>query len=139
MLNYEVHSQAGSMYNTPPTFAIWVANLVCKWLVSEGGVDVMNERAKTRSRLVYDAIDGSDGFYLNTIAPNARSRMNVVFNLREEALTDLFVKEAADAGLVNLKGHRLVGGLRASLYNAMPMMGAELLAEFMKDFAARRG
>ena len=139
MLNYEVHSQAGSMYNTPPTFAIWVANLVCKWLVSEGGVDVMNERAKTRSRLVYDAIDGSDGFYLNTIAPNARSRMNVVFNLREEALTDLFVKEAADAGLVNLKGHRLVGGLRASLYNAMPMKGAELLAEFMKDFAARRG
>lgn len=139
MLNYEVHGQAGSMYNTPPTFAIWVANLVCKWLVSEGGVDVMNERAKTRSRLVYDAIDGSDGFYLNTIAPNARSRMNVVFNLREEALTDLFVKEAADAGLVNLKGHRLVGGLRASLYNAMPMKGAELLAEFMKDFAARRG
>lgn len=139
MLNYEVHSQAGSMYNTPPTFAIWVANLVCKWLVSEGGVVVMNERAKTRSRLVYDAIDGSDGFYLNTIAPNARSRMNVVFNLREEALTDLFVKEAADAGLVNLKGHRLVGGLRASLYNAMPMKGAELLAEFMKDFAARRG
>ena len=139
MLNYEVHSQGGSMYNTPPTFAIWVANLVCKWILNEGGVDVMNERAKARSKLIYDAIDSSDGFYLNTIAPSARSRMNVVFNLREEALTDLFVKEAADAGMVNLKGHRLVGGLRASLYNAMPMAGAQALRDFMVDFAARRG
>lgn len=137
MLNYEVHSQAGSMYNTPPTLAIWVANLVCKWLISEGGVDVMNERAKVRSKLVYDAIDRSEGFYSNLIPINARSRMNVVFNMREEALTDLFVKEAAGVGLVNLKGHRLVGGLRASLYNAMPIEGAQKLADFMNDFAAR--
>ena len=137
MLNYEVHSQAGSMYNTPPTFAIWVANLVCKWLLSEGGVEVMNERARMRSQMIYKAIDGSDGFYTNTIPPNARSRMNVVFNLREEALTDLFVKEAADAGLVNLKGHRLVGGLRASLYNALPVQAAQVLADFMADFASR--
>lgn len=139
MLNYEVHSQNGSMYNTPPTFAIWVANLVCKWIAGEGGVDVMNERAKTRSKIVYDAVDKSEGFYVNTIPAADRSRMNVVFTLREEALTDLFVKEASDAGLVNLKGHRLVGGLRASLYNAMPVQGARLLAEFMADFAARRG
>ena len=137
MLNYEVHSQAGSMYNTPPTLAIWVANLVCKWLISEGGVDVMNERAKVRSKLVYDANDRSEGFYSTLIPINARSRMNVVFNLREEALTDLFVKEAAGVGLVNLKGHRLVGGLRASLYNAMPIEGAQKLADFMNDFAAR--
>ena len=137
MLNYEVHSQAGSMYNTPPTFAIWVANLVCKWLLSEGGVEVMNERARLRSQMIYKAIDGSDGFYTNAIPPNARSRMNVVFNLREEALTDLFVKEAADAGLVNLKGHRLVGGLRASLYNALPVQAAQVLADFMADFASR--
>lgn len=97
----------------------------------------MNERARMRSQMIYKAIDGSDGFYTNTIPPNARSRMNVVFNLREEALTDLFVKEAADAGLVNLKGHRLVGGLRASLYNALPVQAAQVLADFMADFASR--
>ena len=139
MLNYQVHSEAGSMYNTPPTFAIWVANLVCKWLVSEGGVEVMDERARLRSKLIYNAIDSSDGFYINTITPSTRSRMNVVFNLREEALTELFVKEAADAKLVNLKGHRLVGGLRASLYNALPVRAAEVLADFMADFAKRHG
>ncbi len=139
MLNYEVHSQSGSMYNTPPVFCIWAANLVCKWLLNEGGVDVMNERAATRSKLVYGAIDKSDGFYVNTIDPSARSRMNVVFTLREEALTELFVKEAGDHGLVNLKGHRLVGGLRASLYNAMPVEGARVLSEFMADFAVRHG
>ena len=97
----------------------------------------MNERARMRSQMIYKAIDGSDGFYTNTIPPNARSRMNVVFNLREEALTDLFVKEAADVGLVNLKGHRLVGGLRASLYNALPVQAAQVLADFMADFASR--
>ena len=97
----------------------------------------MNERARMRSQMIYKAIDGSDGFYTNTIPFNARSRMNVVFNLREEALTDLFVKEAADAGLVNLKGHRLVGGLRASLYNALPVQAAQVLADFMADFASR--
>lgn len=139
MLNYTVHAEAGSMYNTPPTFAIWVANLVCKWLQNEGGVEVMNERAKARSSMIYRMIDASEGFYINNIAPAHRSRMNVVFNLKEEALTDLFILEADKQGLKNLKGHRSVGGLRASLYNAMPVLGAQKLADFMADFARRHG
>ena len=139
MLNYEVHAEAGSMYNTPPTFTIWVANLVCRWLANEGGVEVMNERAKMRSGLVYDAIDASGGFYVNTIAKSDRSRMNVVFTMKEEALTELFIKEAEAQNLKNLKGHRSVGGLRASLYNAMPVEGARKLADFMQDFARRHG
>ncbi len=139
MLNYQIHAEAGSMYNTPPTFAIWIANLVCKWIVNEGGLEVMDERARARSSLIYQTIDNSEGFYVNTIPAHDRSRMNVVFTLAEGALTDLFIKEAEAQGLKNLKGHRSVGGLRASLYNAMPMEGAQALAEFMKDFAQRRG
>lgn len=139
MLNYEVHADAGSMYNTPPTFAIWVANLVCQWLTDEGGVEVMDERAKTRAKLVYDAIDNSGGFYINKIEPAHRSRMNAVFTLAEEALTDLFVREAAKENLVNIKGHRLVGGMRASLYNAMPVEGARALAAFMQEFQRKHG
>ncbi len=139
MLNYEVHAQNESMYNTPPTFAIWVANLVCQWLLDEGGVLVMDERAKARSKLVYDVIDNSGGFFVNNIAPAHRSRMNVVFTLQEEALTDLFIREAEKEDLKNIKGHRSVGGLRASLYNAMPMDGAKKLAEFMQEFARRHG
>lgn len=99
----------------------------------------MDRRAKEHSGLIYDVIDKSDGFYINTIAPQARSRMNVVFTLAEEALTELFVKEAADAGLTNLKGHRLAGGIRASLYNAQPKEAAQALANFMTVFAARHG
>ena len=139
MFNYQIHSQAGSLFNTPPTFPIWVANLVCHWIKNEGGVEVMDRRARERSQLLYDVIDGSEGFYVNQIAPQVRSRMNVVFNLREEALNDLFIKQAADVNIVNIKGHRLVGGMRASVYNAMPMKGAQALAEFMKDFAQRHG
>ena len=127
------------MYNTPPTFAIWVANLVCKWLISEGGVEVMDRRARERSSLVYQTIDASGGFYVNNIPAQHRSRMNVVFTLAESALTDLFIKEADAQGLKNLRGHRSVGGLRASLFNAMPMAGAEKLSQFMKDFAERHG
>ena len=139
MLNYAVHAKAGSLYNTPPVFAIYMACLVTRWLKKEGGVAEMDRRARERSSLIYDVIDKSSGFYINHIAPEARSRMNVVFHLAEDALTDLFVKEAADAGLVNLKGHRLAGGIRASMYNALPMEGAVALANFMKVFAARHG
>lgn len=139
MLNYAVHAKAGSLYNTPPVFAIYMACLVTRWLKKEGGVAEMDRRARERSSLIYDVIDKSSGFYINRIAPEARSRMNVVFHLAEDALTDLFVKEAADAGLVNLKGHRLAGGIRASMYNALPTEGAVALANFMKVFAARHG
>lgn len=139
MLDYAVHAKAGSMYNTPPTFAIWVSNLVCKWIQAQGGVEKMDQLARTRSGLIYGEIDSSDGFYINNIPKRARSRMNVVFTLEESALTDLFVAEASKAGLKNLKGHRSVGGLRASLYNAMPEQGAKALAEFMRDFMKRHG
>lgn len=139
MLNYEVHVQGKSMYNTPPTFPIWVANLVCKWIKAEGGVDEMDRRARERSRLVYEAIDRSEGFYTSAIAPAHRSRMNAVFHLAEEALTDLFIREAEKVNLFNLKGHRSVGGLRASLYNAMPVEGARDLRNFMFEFVRRHG
>ena len=139
MLNYQIHAEAASMYNTPPTFAIWVANLVCRWLIQEGGVEVMDERARARSSLIYKVIDQSEGFFVNTIPERHRSRMNVVFTLAESALIDLFIKEADAQGLKNLKGHRSVGGLRASLYNAMPQEGAVKLAQFMQDFMQRHG
>lgn len=139
MLNYAVHSKAGSLYNTPPVFSIYMACLVTRWLKKEGGVPEMDRRARARSKLIYDVIDKSEGFYVNRIAPEARSRMNVVFQLEEEALTELFAKEAAEAGLMNLKGHRLVGGIRASMYNALPQEAATTLANFMKVFAARHG
>lgn len=134
MLDYAVHAKSRSLYNTPPTFAIWVANLVCHWIKDSGGIAAMEQRAAERSRLIYQTIDRLKMFYVNRIAPDCRSRMNVVFQLREEALTDLFVKEAASEGMKNLKGHRSVGGLRASLYNAMPLEGARALASFMDDF-----
>ena len=107
MLNYQIHAEAASMYNTPPTFAIWVANLVCKWLIQEGGVEVMNERARARSSLVYKTIDESGGFYVNTIPERHRSRMNVVFTLAESALTDLFIKEADAAVGMSRRSHDL--------------------------------
>ncbi|MCF0253058.1 MAG: phosphoserine transaminase, partial [Duodenibacillus sp.] len=102
-------------------------------------LEVMQERAQQRSMIVYDAIDSSGGFYVNTIPASCRSRMNVVFSLRDAALTDLFVRAAEGNGLANLRGHRLVGGLRASLYNAMPVEGAKALASFMGEFAQRHG
>ena len=139
MLDYSVHAKEGSVYDTPPTFAIWVVNLVCKWIQAEGGVAQMDQRARVRADLIYNQIDNSGGFYINSIPKKARSRMNVVFTLEESALTDLFAAEAAKAGLKNLKGHRSVGGLRASLYNAMPEQGARALAEFMQSFMKRHG
>jgi phosphoserine aminotransferase len=139
MLDYAVHAKHGSMYNTPPTFAIWVANLVCHWIKRNGGVEAMDRRARERADLIYRTIDSFNAFYVNTIAGNARSRMNVVFNLQEEALTELFLREASKHNLMNLKGHRIVGGLRASLYNALPLEAAKALSEFMVDFAHRHG
>lgn len=137
MLNYSVHAKAGSMYNTPPTFAIWVASLVCRWIKEQGGVEAMDKLARERSSLVYDCIDSSNGFYINNIPADARSRMNVVFNIKDPALVDEFISGAAERNLVNLKGHRLVGGLRASLYNAMPIEGARALVAYMNEFAAK--
>lgn len=139
MLDYGIHAKGQSMYNTPPVFAVYVASLVCRWIENEGGIPEMNRRAIARSTLVYDVIDNSAGFYVNRYRKEDRSRMNVVFTLRDETLTNTFVEEAAKQSLKNLKGHRILGGLRASLYNAMSLEGAKALAEFMVEFARKHG
>lgn len=139
MLDYAVHAKADSMYNTPPVFPIYVASLVCRWIASEGGIAEMNRRALERSSLVYSAIDASDGFYINQYRACERSRMNVVFTIKDPSLNEAFLQQAAERGLTNLKGHRILGGFRASLYNAMPVAGAKALAEFMRDFAREHG
>ena len=139
MLDYAVHAKAESMYNTPPVFPIYVASLVCRWIASEGGIAEMNRRAIERSSLVYGAIDASDGFYINRYRACERSRMNVVFTIKDPSLNEAFLRQAAERDLTNLKGHRILGGFRASLYNAMPVAGAGALAEFMRDFAREHG
>lgn len=139
MLDYAVHAKAESMYNTPPVFPIYVASLVCRWIASEGGIAEMNRRAIERSSLVYGAIDASDGFYINRYRACERSRMNVVFTIKDPSLNEAFLRQAAERDLTNLKGHRILGGFRASLYNAMPVAGARALTEFMRDFAREHG
>jgi phosphoserine aminotransferase len=126
------------MLNTPNTFAWYLAGLVFKWVKAEGGVEAMAERNAAKAALLYDYIDAS-GWYTNPVARAARSRMNVPFRLPDPALDDVFVKEANAAGLLSLKGHRSVGGMRASIYNAMPLAGVEALVAFMRDFAQRYG
>lgn len=139
MLDYKLISENDSMYNTPPCWGIYMCGLVYKWVLAEGGVTEMNKRARERTKLVYDAIEASNGFYKGHAAPGARSVMNVTFTLPSDELTDKFVKEAKAEKLDGLKGHRSVGGCRASIYNAFPLEGCEVLAAFMKDFAGRNG
>jgi len=137
MLDYRVHAKNRSLYNTPPCWPIFVVGLVVKWVIQQGGVVGMAARNATKSGAVYDAIDRSNGFY----RPHAhhRSRMNVVFTLPSKELSERFVSEAAGMGMDGLAGHRSIGGIRASLYNAMPVEGAMKLAEFMDEFARRHG
>ena len=139
MLDYRVHDAADSSYNTPPTFAVYFAGLVLEWLVREGGLAAIEQRNIDKAQLLYRAIDESDGFYSNPVRRPDRSRMNVPFVLRDPRLDDAFVEQAAARGLVQLRGHRSVGGLRASLYNAMPLAGVRALTGFMHDFARRHG
>ncbi|MFM9913670.1 MAG: 3-phosphoserine/phosphohydroxythreonine transaminase [Methylophilaceae bacterium] len=127
-----------SMYNTPPTFAIYVAGLVFKWLKNKGGLSAMEKINIRKAKMLYDCIDGSSGFYTNSIERISRSRMNVPFTLNSEALQDVFLTESKAAGLVQLKGHKSVGGLRASIYNAMPEAGVQALVDFMQEFAKVR-
>jgi len=138
MLDYRTHADAHSSYNTPPTYPIYLANLVLKWLKAQGGVAAIEQRNIEKAALLYGAIDGSD-FYMNGILPRDRSRMNVPFSLAVDGLDQAFLAEAAEHGMVQLKGHRLVGGMRASIYNAMPLAGVQALADFMRDFERRRG
>lgn len=125
------------MYNTPPTYAIYLAGLVFAWLEDQGGLAAMAERNRRKAALLYEAIDASS-FYANPVAVSARSWMNVPFTLADADLDAVFLAEARAAGLLNLKGHRSVGGMRASLYNAMPLAGVEALLAFMRDFERRR-
>jgi phosphoserine aminotransferase len=135
MLDYRTYVEAGSLHNTPPVFAIWVLMLVTRWLRDAvGGLDAQLALNREKARLVYDAIDSSDGFYRGHAEPGSRSLMNVTFRLPDEDLDARFVADAAAAGLIELRGHRSVGGIRASLYNAMPLEGAEALARFMGAF-----
>ena len=136
VLNYALQAKEGSMLNTPPTFGWYLAGLVFQWLKAEGGLAVIGARNQAKAESLYAYIDGS-GYYTNPVAHSCRSWMNVPFRLPRAELEATFAREAAEAGLVNLEGHRLVGGMRASLYNAMPAAGVAALLAFMRDFAAR--
>ena len=136
VLDYTVQAGAGSMLNTPPTFAWYLAGLVFKWLKAEGGIAAVGERNRAKAERLYGYIDGS-GYYSNPVVVSCRSWMNVPFRLPRAELEALFAAEAKESGLTNLEGHRSVGGMRASLYNAMPLAGVEALVAFMRDFAAR--
>ena len=139
IFDYRSHAARDSMLNTPPTWNWYLAGLVFKWMLAEGGTAEFARRNAEKARTVYHAIDGSGGFYRNHVLPEFRSRMNIPFFLPDETLTARFVAESKAAGLLALKGHKAVGGLRASLYNAMPVAGAQALAEFMHGFQQRNG
>ena len=138
MLQYSVHAENKSLYNTPPVFAIYVMRLVLKWLLANGGLEAMAQRNARKADKIYAEIDRT-GFYRGHAAPDSRSRMNVTFRLPSEELEKKFAKEATAAGLDGLKGHRSVGGMRASIYNAFPEAGVDALVQFMRDFEARNG
>jgi phosphoserine aminotransferase len=138
-VDYKVYADAQSMWNTPATFSVYVALLVLRWLKAQGGVEAIERVNIDKARLLYDTIDGSGGFYVNHVNPPHRSRMNVPFSLHDEGLNEAFLSQAAERGLVQLKGHRSVGGMRASIYNAMPLAGVQALAQFMREFAQRQG
>ncbi|MBP5773549.1 MAG: 3-phosphoserine/phosphohydroxythreonine transaminase [Eubacterium sp.] len=133
MLAYKTQADAGSLYNTPPCYTIYMCGKVFKWLKKMGGLDAMKERNEKKAKILYDFLDQSEMFN-GTVVPEDRSLMNVPFVTGDEELDAKFVKEAKAAGFENLKGHRTVGGMRASIYNAMPIEGVEALVEFMKKF-----
>ncbi len=137
-LNYKTHAESNSLYNTPPTFSIYIMGLVYKWLLKNGGLDWIYKVNSEKAGMLYDFIDGSDGFYKSAVAVKEdRSLMNVTFSTPNEDLDKKFIAESAVKGFSGLKGHRSVGGLRASIYNAFPQKGVEDLVEFMKDFKAK--
>ena len=138
MMNYQVIADNGSMYNTPATYSWYLAGLVFKWLKAQGGLQAMAETNARKARKLYEFIDGND-FYANPIEPRFRSWMNVPFTLADDALNSDFLNGAEARGLLNLKGHRSVGGMRASIYNAMPESGVDALIDYMAEFARERG
>ncbi len=139
IFDYRSQAAQGSMLNTPPTWNWYLLGLTVKWMLAEGGVAEFAQRSARKAALLYDTIDGSGGFYRNEVDVGVRSRMNVPFFLHDDALDKPFLDEARAAGLISLKGHRALGGMRASLYNAMPEAGVEALAAFMREFQQRHG
>ncbi|MCP3936295.1 MAG: 3-phosphoserine/phosphohydroxythreonine transaminase [Actinomycetia bacterium] len=134
-LRYDVHAEADSLANTPPMFSIWAMGLMLAWIDTNGGVAGMQQRAAERSSTLYDLIDSSDGFYRSPVAKGDRSHTNIVFRLGDADLEATFLTQAEQHGLMNLKGHRSVGGIRASVYNALPTESVEALADYMRSFA----
>ncbi|MEQ8785735.1 MAG: 3-phosphoserine/phosphohydroxythreonine transaminase [Pirellulaceae bacterium] len=139
-MNYKAHADAGSLYNTPCTFAIYTLGLIVQWLRDEvGGLEAMHQRNREKAKLLYDVIDASGGFYRPHAQVDSRSLMNVTFRLPDEELEKRFVAQAAERGLTDLKGHRSVGGIRASIYNAMPIEGVRELRDYMEEFHKLNG
>jgi phosphoserine aminotransferase len=138
-LSYKIHAEKDSMYNTPPVFSIYAMKLVLDRMKKLGGLPYFVDQNNKKADLLYNAIDNSGGFYNNPVQRESRSLMNVVFKTPSEDLDAEFVREAAAQGLVGLKGHRSVGGCRASIYNGMTVEGTGVLADFMKEFSARKG
>ena len=139
MLDYKAMAEAASLHNTPPCWSIYICGLVFKWLKELGGLDAIYKLNQQKAKLLYDAIDASGGYYRGHAAPAARSIMNVPFRMPSEELEDQFVKEAKKAELIGLKGHRSVGGLRASIYNAVPLDSVKALVDFMAEFQKKNG
>lgn len=135
--NYQMVADNQSMFNTPPTYGIYMAGLVFDWLKRQGGIAAMEARNSAKAKLLYEAIDGSE-LYFNKVNPDCRSRMNVPFYLRDESLNDAFLAGARAKGLLQLKGHKSVGGMRASIYNAMPMEGVQALVDYLREFETQR-
>jgi phosphoserine aminotransferase len=139
MFDYKIHADNDSMYNTPPTYAWYIAGLVFEWLKKNGGLKVMAETNQRKAGKLYAAIDSSGGYYKNPVETTSRSLMNVPFTLTNDNLDEPFLKGAKSAGLLQLKGHRSVGGMRASIYNAMPEAGVDALIAYMQDFMKKNG
>ncbi|HYC46115.1 MAG TPA: 3-phosphoserine/phosphohydroxythreonine transaminase [Burkholderiales bacterium] len=138
VFDYKVQAESDSMYNTPPTYGIYVAGLVFEWLKAQGGVEGMERINIAKANLVYDYLDQTE-FYHSPVAKDDRSRMNIPFTLKSDSLDKAFLQQAEKAGLTQLKGHRSVGGMRASIYNAMPMEGVQALVQFMREFERAHG
>ena len=139
MLRYDIHAKNDSLYNTPPVFAIYVTCLVLRWLRDLGGLEVITARNERKAGTLYQVIDDSGGFYRGHAEPDSRSSMNVTFRLPDEDLEKTFAREAKAEGFAGLEGHRSVGGIRASIYNAMDQEGCDALAGYMREFQRAHG
>lgn len=137
MLNYRTHAENNSLYNTPPTLAIYLFKLVLEWVDSIGGIEKISKLNQEKAKILYDVIDNSDGFYIGHADPDSRSHMNVTFRLKSEETTAAFLTQAKENGFIGLNGHRSIGGCRASIYNAVPLEHVIKLADFMKSFKSQ--